>query len=179
MNKLGGRILFKSCDVSNWDQILDLFEAGYKKFGVIHSVLSNAGINTNEDLLDDIIDAQTGRLRPPSLKSIEVNLLGQLYVTKVALHYFSKWPGTRCQLVLTSSAGAFFPAPPIYMYCAAKAGVVGLMRALRCETAKRNITINTVAPWLTGTSRSFSMQSSLYRDKKEEIFRDQHADASH
>ncbi|KAF5586544.1 NAD(P)-binding protein [Fusarium pseudoanthophilum] len=151
MNKLGGRILFKSCDVSNWDQILDLFEAGYKKFGVIHSVLSNAGINTNEDLLDDMIDAQTGRLRPPSLKSIDVNLLGQLYVTKVALHYFSKWPGTQCQLVLTSSAGAFFPAPPIYMYCTAKAGVVGLMRALRSETAKRNVTINTVAPWLTVT----------------------------
>lgn len=45
-----------------------------------------------------------------------------------------------------------FPAPPIYMYCAAKSGVVGLMRGLRSEVVKKNVTVNTVAPWMTGNS---------------------------
>ncbi|VUC37778.1 unnamed protein product [Clonostachys rosea] len=148
---LGHRVLFRHCDVSNWDNVLGLFEAAHSKFGVIHSVISNAGINTNEDLLADTTDPETGRLKPPSLKSIDVNLVGQLYVTRAALHYFSKWPQTRCQLVMTASAGSFFPAPPIYMYCAAKAGVVGLMRALRSEVVNRNVTVNVVAPWLTIT----------------------------
>lgn len=146
------RALFKKCDVSNWDNVLDTFQETYAKFGIIHSVLSNAGINTHEDLLSHSFDKQTGRLLPPSLKSIDVNLIGQIYVSKCALFYFEKWPETKCQLVTTSSAGAFFPAPPIYMYCAAKSGVVGLMRGLRSEVVKKNVTVNTVAPWMTGNS---------------------------
>jgi NAD(P)-dependent dehydrogenase (short-subunit alcohol dehydrogenase family) len=143
------QVLFRKCDVSNWDNVLSLFQDATTRFGIIHSVISNAGINTHEDLFDETLDAN-GKLSPPSLKSIEVNLLGQLYVVRCAMHYFAKWPETACQLILTASAGAFFPAPPLYMYCAAKAGVVGLMRALRSETTKRNVTINVVAPWLTG-----------------------------
>lgn len=145
------RALFRKCDVSNWDNVLDVFKAAHSKFGIVHTVISNAGINTHENLLDDEFDLQTSRLLPPNLKSIEINLIGQLYVSKCAMHYFAKWPETQCQLVLTSSAGAFFPAPPIYMYCAAKSGVLGLMRALRSEVSKRNVTVNTVAPWLTGS----------------------------
>lgn len=143
------RLLFRKCDVSNWDDVLNLFQDTTMRFGVIHSVLSNAGVNTHEDLLDETFDDEN-MLKAPSLKSIYINLVGQLYVVRCAIHYFSKWPETACQLVLTSSAGAFFPAPPIYMYCAAKAGVLGLMRGMRSEVIKKNVTINTVAPWLTG-----------------------------
>ncbi|KAG2026559.1 hypothetical protein GB937_001340 [Aspergillus fischeri] len=158
-----GRSLFCKCDVSNWENVLDVFETAYTKFGIIHAVISNAGINTHESLLTAEFDATTNRLQPPSLKSIEVNLIGQLYVTKCALHYFAKWPATHCQLVMTSSAGAFFPAPPIYMYCAAKSGILGLMRALRSEVGKRNVTVNVVAPWLTGayTHTSSSIPSGI------------------
>ncbi|KAL1903735.1 hypothetical protein Sste5344_010572 [Sporothrix stenoceras] len=142
------RVLFRKCDVSNWDDVLNLFQATTIRFGTIHSVLSNAGVNTHEDLLDETF-TDDGKLAAPSLKSIDINLVGQLYVVRCAMHYFTKWPETACQIVLTSSAGAFFPAPPIYMYCAAKAGVVAVMRGLRSEVVKRNVTINTVAPWLT------------------------------
>ncbi|KAF7555080.1 hypothetical protein G7Z17_g2417 [Cylindrodendrum hubeiense] len=147
----GDRALYKKCDVSNWDDVLGLFEEAHKKFGVIHSVISNAGINTHEGFLSDEFDKKSGKLLAPSVKSIDVNLVGQIYVTKCAIHFFRKWPDVSSQLVITSSAGAFFPAPPIYLYCAAKAGLLGLMRGLRTETIKENITINTVAPWLTIT----------------------------
>jgi NAD(P)-dependent dehydrogenase (short-subunit alcohol dehydrogenase family) len=146
----GTRAMFKKCDVSNWDDVLDLFQETHDKFGIIHSVLSNAGINTHEHLLLDEFDAETGKLLPPSLKSIDVNLIGQLYIAWCALYYFRKWPDTPGQLVMTSSAGAFFPAPPIYMYCAAKSGVLGLMRSLQAETGKHKVTVNVVASWLTG-----------------------------
>jgi NAD(P)-dependent dehydrogenase (short-subunit alcohol dehydrogenase family) len=36
------------------------------------------------------------------------------------------------------------------MYYAAKSGILGLMRGLRSEVVKRNVTVNVVAPWLTG-----------------------------
>lgn len=148
----GDRALFKKCDVSNWDDVLSLFEEAHNKFGVIHSVISNAGINTHEGFLADEFDKKSGKLLAPSLKSIDVNLVGPIYMTKCAIHFFRKWPDVASQLVITSSAGAFFPAPPIHLYCAAKTGLLGLMRALRTETIKENITINIVAPWLTSKS---------------------------
>lgn len=40
--------------------------------------------------------------------------------------------------------------PPLYMYCAAKAGVLGLMRGLRSTLPAKNISINMIAPWMTG-----------------------------
>ncbi|OCL12645.1 NAD(P)-binding protein [Glonium stellatum] len=149
--QIGDRAIFYKCDVSKWDDVLELFHQTFLKFGIIHSVISNAGINTHETFLEDEYDKERGTLLPPDLKSIEVNLLGQLYVTKCALHYFKKWPKTQCQIVMTASAGAFFPAPPIYLYCTAKSGVLGLMRGLRSEVIKGNATVNVVAPWLTVT----------------------------
>ncbi|KAL2825809.1 NAD(P)-binding protein [Aspergillus cavernicola] len=121
-----GRPLFRKCDVSNWENVLEVFEAAQTEFGIIHTVISNAGISSHENLLTAEVDPTTNRLCPPSHKSIEVNLIGELYVTKSALHYFAQWPATHCQLVVTSSAGAFFPAPPIYMYFAAMSGILGL-----------------------------------------------------
>jgi NAD(P)-dependent dehydrogenase (short-subunit alcohol dehydrogenase family) len=160
--ELGNRVFFAKCDVSNWNDVLSLFDKTWKKFGVIHAVFSNAGVNTHEGLLDDHFDKETGALLPPNLTSYNINLVGTTYVTKCAIHYFNKWPETQSQIVLTASAASFFPAPPIHMYCAAKSGVLGLMRALRYEMSDRNVTINAVAPWLTGMKPPRSSRTSFY-----------------
>lgn len=142
------RVSFQKCDVSKWEDVLNLFQTAWKKFGTIHSVLGNAGISA-EAFVEDTFD-ESGKLEPPSLNSINVNLIGQIYVVKCALHYFKKWPETQCQIVLTASAASFLDTPPLHLYCAGKAGVLGLMRSLRTQVVKKNTTINVVAPWLTG-----------------------------
>ncbi|KAF9891616.1 hypothetical protein FE257_003627 [Aspergillus nanangensis] len=148
--ELKERILFRKTDVSSFDDVLELFHAGYQHFGIIHAVISNAGMN-QEDLFNDEYN-ESGKLRAPSLSSIDVNLRGPIYVVKCAVHYFSKWPEVNCQIVLTASAASYLDTPPLYLYCAAKTGVLGLMRALRSQLPKRNITTNVVAPWMTLTS---------------------------
>lgn len=154
---IGERSFFRPCDVSNWAQVLELFEAAHTRWGVIHAAISNAGVNTHEGLFDHRHDDKAdGKLLPPDLRSIEINLTGHIYLVHCATYFFSKWPEVATQIVLTSSAGAFFPAPPIYMYCTAKAGVVGLMRSIRSELVKKNTTVNVVAPWLTGLCRPFT-----------------------
>ncbi|KOS37952.1 hypothetical protein ACN38_g11236 [Penicillium nordicum] len=147
VNELQGPVLFRKTDISKWDDVLSLFEAGVKEFGIIHSVLANAGMN-KEDLLAEDLDTN-GRLLPPNLGSIDVNLVGTAYTIKSAVHFFSKWPETKCQIVLTASAASYLDTPPLYLYCAAKMGVLGLMRGLRSRLVKQNITINVVAPWMT------------------------------
>jgi NAD(P)-dependent dehydrogenase (short-subunit alcohol dehydrogenase family) len=143
------RVLFRKCDVTKWSDVLALFEETRKTFGIIHAVLSNAGVS-QEDLLQDHLDAQTGELLAPDCKVLDINLTGTLYVVKCAVHYFRKWPKTQTQIVMTGSAASYIDTPPLHIYCASKAGVLGLMRSLRTQLVKENITINMIAPWMTG-----------------------------
>ena len=109
--------------------------------------MSNAGMN-REDLFSCEFDGN-GKLLPPNLDSIDVNLIGMVYMVKCALYYFAKWPETRCQIVMTASAASYLDTPPLYLYCAAKSGVLGLMRGLRSKLPEKNVTINVIAPWMT------------------------------
>ena len=97
-------MIFRKCDVSKWDDVLELFQAGQLKFGAIDVVLANAGINETGNLFEDSIDGASGKLLPPKLSTLEVNLVGVLYTVKCAVHYFAKSVGKRCQLVVTGSA---------------------------------------------------------------------------
>ncbi|KFY65403.1 hypothetical protein V496_02595 [Pseudogymnoascus sp. VKM F-4515 (FW-2607)] len=149
--ELGDRVLFHKTDVSNFSDVVALFEAAHAKFGIINAVLSNHGIS-NENFLADEFDA-AGKLLPPNMKTIDVNLTGTVYVAKLAAHYFRKWPDVRCQLVMTGSAASFVDTPPLHLYCASKAGILGLMRSLRTQVLKNdNFTVNMIAPWMTITA---------------------------
>lgn len=55
-------------------------------------------------MLEDKVDDTSGKLLPPNLTTLNVNLLGVIYTAKCAVHYFGKMGGRPCQLVLTGSA---------------------------------------------------------------------------
>ncbi|KAG8157578.1 hypothetical protein KVR01_012620 [Diaporthe batatas] len=154
--ELGGsqcesRVLYHKVDVSNWDAVNDFFTAAVEKFGVIHAVLSNAGMVAHENLFEDNIDPATGKLMAPNLKNLEVNLIAHLYMVKCAVHHFAKRPDVRNQIVITGSVASFIDTPPLYFYETSKSGLLGLMRCLRTQLASIKTTVNLVAPWLTAT----------------------------
>jgi NAD(P)-dependent dehydrogenase (short-subunit alcohol dehydrogenase family) len=138
--------------VANFEDVLEIFQLTWRTFGTIDAVISNAGVNSGEDLFEDEIHPELGRLMAPKLRSIDINFTAHLYIVKCAEHYFRKWPERKCQILMTSSAAGILDTPPFYLYCAAKTGLVGLMRGLRTQLVKRNITINVVCPWLTVTA---------------------------
>jgi len=149
--ELKERAIFVKCDVSSWSSIINLFETTYKAFGPIDVVCANAGIAGFEVLLDDDTDTD-GTLKEPNLKSIQVNLIGAIYTAKAAIHYFNKHPERKGALTMTGSAASLIDNPPTFLYCAAKTGILGLMRGLRSQLPlKYNCTINMVAPWMTIT----------------------------
>lgn len=152
MSTFSSNILFDQCDVSNWADVVRFFQSTYDKFGPIDAVISNAGINIAEPF-DDLsagTTTNTSDLEAPDLSVLQVNMIGTWYVTKCAIHFFDKHPEISSQLVLFGSVASFFDTPPLYTYCASKAAVLGLMRALRSQLPKRNITVNMIAPWMTG-----------------------------
>lgn len=150
-------ILFQKCDVSKWADVVSFFQSTYDKFGPIDAAISNAAINIVEpfDDLKDATKAKTSELKEPDLSVLNVNMVGTWYVTKCAVHFFDKHPETPSQLVLFGSVASFFDTPPLYTYCASKAAVVGLMRALRTQLPKRNATVNVIAPWMTSEQEPY------------------------
>lgn len=153
-------LFFQRCDVSNWSSVLSFFKNTYNVLGPIDAVVSNAAINVVESL-DDDIDTATGELQAPDLSVLNVNAVGTWYVTKCAIHFFKKHPETRSQLVLFGSVASLFDTPPLYTYCASKAAVLGLMRALRTQLPKDNITVNMIAPWMTSEIPNFMFPHNL------------------
>ncbi|KAI0121260.1 hypothetical protein BJ170DRAFT_644266 [Xylariales sp. AK1849] len=145
------RILYIKADVSSWSEVLNLFTKTWDHFGSIDVVLSNAGTHNFETILDNRLD-ENGTLAAPNLKSIEVNLHSAAYCAKAAFYYFAKQPEKQCQLVFTGSAASIIDTPPLFLYCAGKAGVLGLMRGLRKALPSDKITVNMVAPWMTVTA---------------------------
>ncbi|CAK7206782.1 hypothetical protein SEUCBS139899_009588 [Sporothrix eucalyptigena] len=72
-DELGDRVIFRKCDVSEWPDVLKLFQEAVACFGIIHAVLSNAGVSEDQ-LFKQELDPKTNLLKPPNLKPLEINL---------------------------------------------------------------------------------------------------------
>lgn len=67
--------LFKKCDISSWDEQKAVFEEVYKENGSIDYVFANAGVSE----IGNFLEKDTGEPTKPSLKTIDINLMGTLY----------------------------------------------------------------------------------------------------
>jgi NAD(P)-dependent dehydrogenase (short-subunit alcohol dehydrogenase family) len=134
--------------VSSWSDVLNIFTKTWDTFGSIDVVISNAGVNQFESILDESL-TEDGLPTEPSMKSLQVNLHAAAYCARAALHFFKKQPEKKCQLVFTGSAASILDTPPLFLYCAGKHGVLGLMRGMRLGLPSDKITVNMIAPWMT------------------------------
>lgn len=141
--------MYVHCDVTSWDSLVALFAAA-AAHGPIDIVYSNAGVTGREQLLESTYDEESGALLPPTFPDLAVNLTAGLMITKLAVHEFRKRGYGR--IVYTGSAASMLDTPPFLNYCAAKHGVLGLMRGLRPTVGEwGDITVNLIAPWFTMT----------------------------
>ena len=105
-------------------------------YGSVDVLISNAGILRDRTLLNMDLD---------DLRAVlSVHLEGAFYVAKPAFRLMKEQQYGR--IVLTSSGSGLFGNFGQTNYAAAKAGLVGLMNALKLEGAKYNVLVNAVAP---------------------------------
>ncbi|KAL4778976.1 hypothetical protein BJX76DRAFT_362227 [Aspergillus varians] len=155
------RATFKTTDVTNYQAVLDLFDQTFKKYNRIDHVVVTAGSTQTEDSWFGHSLNLNELRKAPSRADIDVNLVGTLYVTRVASVYLrhNRGPGVDRSILLFSCAAGFKETPVVSVYQAAKHGVQGLMRSLRANLNspyRHSIRINTICPWMTETKNPFS-----------------------
>ena len=142
LSGLGVKAIPIRADVSDPEQAERLVREAEFSLGGLDAVVCNAGIALPQQLLTDTTAEQWRRL-------MAADLDGMFYVLKAAI------PGLvrqkRGAIVTVSSmwglTGGSCEAP----YSAAKAGVIGLTKALAKELGPSNIRVNCVAPGVVAT----------------------------
>jgi 3-oxoacyl-[acyl-carrier protein] reductase len=122
-------------ELTDEEDIQKIHKFGKNKFGNIYALINVAGASTNSMSWKMTKDDFTG--------VVNANLLSVFLCSKEFI------PEMRDQsigrIINFSSVVAFTGTVGSAHYCAAKAGVVGLSKALSLELANKNITVNTIA----------------------------------
>lgn len=130
-------------DVSKYADCQKLVKASVDKFGSkINVLVNNAGITNNSNFIDLTEEAYTN--------VINVNLMSFLHMCHLALPYMVDLE-EGSSIINTSSIGGLMGVANQGDYCAAKAGVIGLTRALALEYASRKVKVNAIAPGMIMT----------------------------
>ncbi|GLC25212.1 SDR family NAD(P)-dependent oxidoreductase [Roseisolibacter agri] len=135
------RALPVACDVSDADAVARAFDASREALGDAHVLVANAG-EAASATAGDTSRALWDRM-------LAVNLTGAFLCVQAVL------PAMRAarfgRVVLVSSTSALKGYPRTAAYAAAKAGLLGLARALAAEVARDGVTVNAVCPGYTET----------------------------
>lgn len=145
------RLKFLQMDVTDWPSLRKMFIRANEWFGRIDHVFANAGVSPSTDLLDVTLDTD-GQLQAPSLRTVNVNLVGVMYTVKLAVAYMKKLAiqsPNAGSIVLTASTSSFqnFSAGD---YTVTKHGVLGIIRGIG-NLLRDEIRLNAVAPSWTAT----------------------------
>ncbi|KAK0555747.1 hypothetical protein OC845_000004 [Tilletia horrida] len=129
----GGDVLTVRADVTSWDDQAAAFQAAERQFGPISIVVANAGITDVETFYPEASEDLKVPKRP-NLTTVDVNIKGVLYTSRLALHYLRKGDLTRLRTFITlGSISSFMPVGGAAYYSVSKAGVLGLHRSLALD----------------------------------------------
>ena len=132
-----------ACNVTDKHSCTEAAKQAIQAFGRIDILINNAGVTQPVKTLD--IDAESWN------KIIDVNLTGVLLLSQSLIPHMREGGGGSIACMSSVSAqrgGGIFGGPH---YSAAKAGVLGLAKAMAREFGPDNIRVNSVTPGLIQT----------------------------
>jgi len=147
----GGEAIAIQADVSKFEEAQRLVEETLKAFGKVDILVNNAGIN-RDNLLAMMKESDWDEV-------LDTNLKSAFNCCKAALRPMLKQRYGR--IVNVSSIAGLRGNPGQANYCASKAGLIGLTKALAKELGPRNITVNAVAPGFIETDMTASLPEEL------------------
>lgn len=114
----------------------NIIRTALDNYGRVDAVIANAGI---------LRDRSFSKLSQEELDIIlDVHLRGTMFTVQPAFNWMRENGGGN--IVMTASPSGLFGAFGQANYCAAKLGIVGMMRVMAIEGAKAGIKVNALAP---------------------------------
>lgn len=148
---LGVKVNAYDCDVSNFAQGESVIGEIIAEYGKIDILVNNAGI-TRDKLMLNMPEGDFDAV-------INVNLKGVYNMTKHVYKPFMRQRSGRI-VNLASIVGINGNAGQAN-YCASKAGVIGLTKAVAKELAARGVTVNAVAPGYIDTAMTQALSDKI------------------
>jgi 3-oxoacyl-[acyl-carrier protein] reductase len=166
IRQLGRRSVAIKMDVTNREQIAEVFKRVKDEFGRIDILINNAAVLDNTASIEKMDYKLWDR-------DVLVNLTGSFNCTKEVWPYMKEqgWGRIIFMSSVAGTLGGFGQAS----YSATKAAVVGLAKTAALEGGKYNITSNAIVPGIIGTEAAKmaeQVQSGMYeRFKNRTVFK--------
>ncbi len=132
---LGGAGLAVEVDVADPQSVERLVDETLKAFSQVHTLFNNAAIQVNKTVENTTVEEWN--------REISVNLGGVFLCSKFFMPHLRKTQGC---IINMSSVNGFFVEPMCAGYCATKAAIIGLTKAMAIDHGKEGIRINCICP---------------------------------
>ncbi len=142
------------CDVTSSDAVDAAFDQVEAELGAVEILVSNAGAKNDKLLLQMDEDAFAG--------VVDTNLIGAFRVVRRAIPKMLR--ARKGRIILISSVVAMTGSAGQSNYAASKSGMIGFGRSLAREIARRNVTVNVVAPGFVTTDMTTALPEQRQAD---------------
>ncbi len=150
-NRPGESVAALVADVTQAAHVERVVKAPVERWGRLDIVVNNAGITGRSFPIQDLTDDDWNKVIAADLTSV-------FLVCRAAIRHMLGTGGGR--IVNIASIAGKEGNPTLVPYSAAKAGVIGLTKALAKEVATKNVFVNAVAPAVIGTDLLKQMEPS-------------------
>lgn len=135
---LGNSFIGITGDVTNSNDLENVFKKTFDKFGKIDALVVNAG-----GIVDGVPMGSVSDITEESYdKYMDLNLKSTYFTVQKALPYLNDG----ASVILIGSSAAHRAAPGMAVYSAAKAAVISLAKGLSLDLLSRSIRVNTLSP---------------------------------
>lgn len=144
IEEAGSRALMHKADVSQEDDVQNMFRRMFKEFGTIDILVNNAGLQRDAPFEEMTLEQWD--------TVINVNLTGQFLCAREAVREFKRRgvvPEVSCaagKIICMSSVHEIIPWAGHVNYAASKGGVMLMMRSIALEVAPYRIRVTSIAP---------------------------------
>ena len=155
LDPTGEKAIAFKCNVADQENVNTAIAAVAEKFGRIDILVNNAGI-TRDAMFHKMTDAQARMV-------LDVNFYGTYHcINEVTPSMRARCYGRIVNLSSTSAMGN----PGQANYSASKAAIEGLTRTLAIEMARKNITVNAIAPAYIETDMMLAVPADVLENMR-------------
>lgn len=134
------------CDVTSEENVIALYDAAEKRFGLVDTVINNAGVTHSDNALTQSVDEFR--------KIMDLNVTAVWMVAREAARRLIKAgpeKSARGRIVNIASMAGRHVIPNVTAYNASKAAVAHMTRSLAREWARYGVNVNALSPGYVAT----------------------------